>query len=501
MPKKSSMFYDAQKELISSLLMDSEKINDVLEIITVEDVEEPSFAVILEAMSEITRAEENIDIFSVGRNLENKGKLKEAGGWDELYRLRNLGTNFLANSSPLLKAKIVKDYSTKKNLKDLFEESLADFEEDSGKLIIDAVSDLQSTLNENILKYSDSSTMDRYGENDEEYVDLLEKRRQNYEENKDKTQGLQGIPSLIPKLNDVTTGWLPGQLIVVAARTSIGKSVFAINCATTAAEAGCSTLFFSLEMEKEDIYDRIVSSRTDISLEKLKNGQLDNDEFNIVKKELKKAKSSQKLYFDTDSKQTIDSIRAKALRQAASTGLDMIIVDYLQLVTPSGRFGNRQEAVADLSRNMKILAKQLGVPIMILSQLNREKKDEDDTPTLDNIRESGAIAQDADIVILLHRDMKSDERDVLANTLVIVAKNRNGESNKYIACHSDLAYARFTQIKTGMDVDKENEDRDNVVELENAENDGNSDNLDEEEYVLDDDNMDIDLDDFEDAEF
>src|SRR5690606_35400105 len=148
--------------------------------------------------------------------------------------------------------------------------------------------------------------------------------------------------------------------------------------------------------------------------------------------------SEMRLTIDTDPKVTIDSIRARALRKAQSPeGLDFIIIDYLQLITPTGRYSSRQEAVADLSRSTKLLAKQLQVPIMVLVQVNRENKDdENNVPRMSNIRESGAIAQDSDIVVLIHREESMD--DSIPHTLILLEKNRNGEANKTIRCHSNL---------------------------------------------------------------
>jgi len=178
----------------------------------------------------------------------------------------------------------------------------------------------------------------------------------------------------------------------------------------------------------------------------LKQGLLEDSNKRMLEDALKSV-STAKLTIDFDAKQTIDGIRAKALKKAQSPeGLDFIVIDYLQLITPTGRFSSRQEAVADISRNMKLLAKQLGVPIMVLAQMKRSDADasDDGLPKLSGIRESGAIAQDSDVVILLHRNKSPDED--IPPTYVILAKQRNGEADKIVKCHSHLECSIFQEI-------------------------------------------------------
>lgn len=223
------------------------------------------------------------------------------------------------------------------------------------------------------------------------------------------------------------------------------NSVFAVNSAVAAARANKSVLFFSLEMSSTEIQDRVYSSISSIPMKELKQGNL-SEESQIWFQESMKEFSSLKITLDTDPQVTVDNIRAKAIKQAQShEGLDFIVIDYLQLIVAQGRFNSRQEAVADISRQVKLLAKQLEVPIMVLAQLNRKDKDsEEDRPRLDHIRESHAIAQDSDIVILLHRNTDSQEPD--PRTYIFLEKNRNGESSQTIICRSDLACSKFEEI-------------------------------------------------------
>lgn len=451
---KKGLYDEAQRLLVASLLADSSTANRVLELISEDDVEEPSLSLIFSSIAELARADEDISTFTVAEDLQSKGLLAQVGGPPALYSLAVDGEKALLNALPAVYARIVKESSAKLKISRILQESTKGFKDDSGIAAVDAVSDLQENLNESLLRLSDSSTITKLNEDFDAYMEMLDERLKISIENENMGSGLQGIPSLLPTLDSYTTGWLPGQLITVGARTSIGKSIFAVNCAVSAGRANKSTLLFSLEMEKDEVEDRILASTTGISLNALKQGRLTEEETQLLKEQMKIMKSM-KLVIDTEPIITVDMIRARALRQAQSPdGLDFIIIDYLQLITPTGSYSSRQEAVASMSRQMKILAKQLGVPIMVVVQLNRKdnSKDTENTlPNLDQIRESGAIAQDSDIVILLHRDAALD--DTTPHTLIILDKNRNGEAKKTIRCHSNLECSLFREVKRVKDVE------------------------------------------------
>lgn len=453
---KRELFEAAQRRLIASLLADGSAISRVLELIQEEDIEEPSLFLIFNCMAELSRRNEEISTLSVAEMLSNLGQLKEAGGPPTLYQLQIEGEKALLEAKAVVYARIVKESSAKAKITRTMREHVNLFQDDSGVAAVEGVSDLQASLNETLLKLSDASTITRFAEDFQGYLDLLNLRKQISEENGPEAQGLQGVPSLLPTLNRYTTGWLPGQLITVGARTGVGKSVFAVDCAIAAAKANSSVMFFSLEMSKTEIEDRVLAATTGITMNRLKQGDLTDEENRILLAQMKDMKDM-KLIIDVEPKVTVDIIRARALRQAQSpAGLDFIIIDYLQLITPTGRFSSRQEAVADISRNVKLLAKQLGVPIMVLVQLNREKDEENALPHLDKIRESGAIAQDSDVVVLLHRDAALD--DTTPHTLVILAKNRNGEANKTVRCHSNLECSLFREVTRVKDVERLSED-------------------------------------------
>lgn len=464
----NELYKEAQRRLIGSLLYDGEGVNKVLEIVTAEDFEEPDLQIIFESIVNVSRVSEDVNLISVSKDLDFLGMLSKIGGAAAMYSLRSKGERWRIEAQPALYASIVKEYSAKYRMKNVLEEHEKLFKPDSGATAAEVISQLQGELNLELYKLSDESTVSELAGSMEEYFAILAERYERSKENENgAAAGLQGIPSLLPKLNEYTSGWMPGQLITVGARTGVGKTIFAINSAVAAAKAGKSVLFFSLEMGDQELKDRVISSMTGIFTNHLKKGALTPEDKKILE-EARPEIDQMRLLFDTDPKVTIDSIRARSLRRAQSeAGLDFIIVDYLQLITPSGRFSSRQEAVADLSRNMKLLAKQLQVPIMVLVQVNRAGKDDEENniPRLDNIRESGAVAQDSDLVILLHREQSMD--DTIPNTLVILAKNRNGVAEKTIVCHSNLECSLFREIQRARDVEGTITDED-IAALDSA---------------------------------
>lgn len=455
MTEKREIYTDAQKRLIASLLYDSDKINRTLEIVTADDFEEPSYHLIFSSMVNVTRKDQRVSIVSVANDLEETGNLKNSGGTSELYSLRELGRKYLLEATPELYAAQIRKGSIKSKVSDLIEISKPNFVDDSGVSAKEGISELISNLNDELNKLSDATTMSDIRESIKNYDLLLEERKATYEANKEIADGLQGIPSNIPSLNKYTTGWRGGQIITIAARTGIGKSVFAVNSAVTACSAGKTTLFFSLEMSEEEINDRVVASVSGVPMYRLHQGTLRDDEKELVSKGNSEI-AEMKLIIESEPELTIDAIRAKALKIAQSeTGLDLIIIDYLQLITPTSKNSNRQVEVAAISRAVKILAKQLEIPIMVLVQANREKSNEESRPPrIDDIRESGAIAQDSSVVILLHRE-KAEDSDTIPKTQIILGKNRNGVADRTIWCHSNLECSTFRESIKAKDIDND----------------------------------------------
>lgn len=476
----------AQKGLVASLLYDDIDADRVLEIIDEDDFSVASYREIMASIARLIRSDEAVSVTTVGADLEQHGRLKNVGGLRELFSLRVKGEAARLEATPVTYARIIREYSSKETIRQALKEAQKTLVGDSGVSASQSISEIQDTLNQELLKLSDDSKTVSVANFVEDYDLILDERKRLSEENKELgIEGLQGIPTLVPSLNRFTGGFMPGQFITVAARTGVGKSVFAVMQAIAAAEAGYSVMFFSLEMSHEEIVNRIVANMSGVPLNKLKSGLLSDEDRKKVFETTKRLREL-KIHIDTDDKISIDTIRSKAQKQATSPdGLDMIIVDYLQLVSSPRRYTNRQEEVASISKDMKRMARALGIPVMSLAQLNRKQGGDDDgedvMPTLDNIRESHAIAQDSDVIILLHRDTKTD--NTVGITKIILAKQRDGVSNKIINCHSNLANSMFREIKKEKDV---------------SHSDFSDDDLESEsDYVGGDDGFDDDLDDFD----
>jgi replicative DNA helicase len=252
-------------------------------------------------------------------------------------------------------------------------------------------------------------------------------------------EGLSGLPTGFHKLDELTSGWQPSDLIIIAARPGMGKTAFVLSMARNIAiDAGAGVAVFSLEMSSVQLITRLISSETGLSSEKLRTGKLEKHEWeqlNVKVKDLERAP----LYIDDTPSLSIFDLRAKARRLASQHGIKLIVVDYLQLMTAGGSQkggGNREQEISTISRNLKALAKELDIPVIALSQLSRavETRGTSKRPLLSDLRESGAIEQDADIVSFIYRpeyykieEWDDEERSPTAGQAeFIVAKHRNG---------------------------------------------------------------------------
>ena len=461
MTDKSKELYDlAQRQLVASLLYDSSESKRALEIVSYEDFEDPVMESIFYAIFQLSRTDSDINQYTVSQELARSNNLETIGGISAIYSLTSEGEEYATKSTIERLSSVVSEFATKNRIKKVLEENKDFLSLDSGVTASETISGMMSSFNTELISLSDNATTTDLSEYLENYNEILEDRKIKAEENKELANGLQGIPSWLDTLDKYTRGWQDSQLITVGARTGVGKSVFAVMSAVSAASAGKSVLFFSLEMGHASIVDRIVSCLSNVSLNNLKSGNIDEEDQENLDVALERFKDM-KIKIDTDEKLTTDSIRARCDRQAQSEeGLDMVIIDYLQLITPKGKHGSRQEQVAEISRDMKLIAKSLGVPVMVLAQLKRssgnESEEEDKLPKIDDIRESGSLGQDSDIVILLHREPSKDGST--PKTTVILAKNRDGESQKFIHCHSNLQYSRFDEIKTEDSIDNIDEE-------------------------------------------
>lgn len=300
----------------------------------------------------------------------------------------------------------------------------------------------------------------------EKFVEKEEKtfaeRVEEFDERIKSKEKVEKIQSLYPSLDKYTGGWGKQQLITVAARTSIGKSFFATNCAIAAGKQGKSVLFFSLEMNEDEVLSRLVAAMALINLSDIYprfNEEMSDSDKESYEKAIEELKDM-RIHIECEPSVSVDQIRSIVHNLDKEEGVDFIIIDYLQLLNMSSSYGRtRQEDVAEASRSMKLLAKEWDVPVMVIVQLNRETKgDEDRLPSKADIRESAAIAADSDIVIVIHRKYRDEAAEPKA--LFILDKNRSGPSDKKVKVNCMLERGLF-QDMAGLEEELSSEEYDN----------------------------------------
>jgi len=257
---------------------------------------------------------------------------------------------------------------------------------------------------------------------------------------------LTGVPTGFARLDELTNGLHPGQLVIVAARPALGKSTLALDMARAASiKHHMPTIFFSLEMGRSEIAMRLMAAEATISMQDMRKGRLGGDDWTKIAATRGRINDAP-LYIDDSPNMSLVEIRAKCRRLKQKVGLKLIVIDYLQLMTSGKRVESRQQEISEFSRALKLLAKELGVPVIALSQLNRGPEQRaDKRPALSDLRESGSIEQDADMVILLHRESAYDRDQPNPDADFILAKHRNGPTDTVtVAFHG--RYSRFADI-------------------------------------------------------
>jgi replicative DNA helicase len=259
---------------------------------------------------------------------------------------------------------------------------------------------------------------------------------------------MAGVPTGFRDLDELTNGLHAGQLIVIAGRPGLGKSTLGLDFLRTASiKHSLASVLFSLEMGKSEITMRLLSAEARVPLQRMRTGHMNDDDWNKLARRMGEAASAP-MFLDDSPNMTMMEIRAKARRLKQRHNLKLVVLDYLQLMSSNRRVESRQQEVAEMSRSLKLLAKELEVPVVAISQLNRGAEQRSDKrPQLSDLRESGAIEQDADMVILLHREDAYEKESPRAGEAdLIVAKNRNGPTQDVVVS-SQLHYSRFVDMQ------------------------------------------------------
>jgi len=416
---------DLEEVVLGAMMIDKKGVDEIIDILHADVFYKTAHKFIYEAIYKLFENTEAIDLLTVSNQLRKDGVLDKVGGEYYLIQL----TQKVSSSAHIeFHARIILQKYIQRSLikisNEIIEESY-DESTDVFDLLDTAESKLYEVTQGNIKRSSETAHS------------LVIQAKNRIQEISNK-EGLSGVPSGFDKLDKLTSGWQPSDLIIIAARPGMGKTALTLSMARNIAVGhNIPVAFFSLEMSAVQLITRLISSETGLSSEKLRTGNLETHEWeqlNVKVKDLEKAP----LFIDDTPSLSIFDLRAKARRLSSQHGIKMVVVDYLQLMTAgsSVKGGNREQEISTISRNLKALAKELNIPVIALSQLSRavETRGGSKRPLLSDLRESGAIEQDADIVSFIYRpeyykidEWDDEERSPTAGQgEFIVAKHRNG---------------------------------------------------------------------------
>ena len=407
---------EAEKSVIGAAMLDKEVVFDVLEVVRAEDFYSKANREIFTVITDLQRNSTPVDVLTVTDELKKRKMLEAVGG--RVY-VAQLSADVPSVSNAVEYAKIVAEKAVLRRLIGTADEIAKKGYEES-----------ENTLD--ILEYAEKGIFEiAKSKQHSEMAKISEIILTNFEEISVRSQnqgGITGVPSGLIDLDRKLSGFQKSDMVVLAARPSMGKTAFALNVALNAAlKADAKVLIFSLEMAKEQLSQRLLSMEARVESQKMSTGDVDMSDWDKMSAALDSF-NKMSIYIDDTPGIKLMEIKNKCRRMKAETGLDMIILDYLQLMEGEKRSDNRQQEITSLSRGMKLLAREMECPVIVLSQLSRAPDQrENHRPVLSDLRESGAIEQDADVVLFLYRDeVYNEETEKPGICEVIVAKHRNG---------------------------------------------------------------------------
>lgn len=407
---------EAEQSVLGSMILDKESINTAIEIIRPEDFYKEANGEIFEAILLLFNKNEPVDLITLSEELKRRGTLENIGG---VTYLANLSSGVATTANTKYYCKIVEEKSLLRRL-------IRSSNEIMGKAYEDAeeVTAIIEKAEKDIFDITQGTHREGFSPISEVLLTSFAK----IEEMAANKGGLTGLTTGFIDIDNKLSGLQKSDLVLLAARPSMGKTAFGINIATNAAlKAKANVAIFSLEMSKEQLVQRMISATAHVDLQKIISGNLSEDEWLQIINSMGPLSQSN-VYIDDTAGIPLMEMKAKCRRLKIEKGLDLIVIDYLQLMTMEGHNENRQQEISAISRGLKALAKEMDCPVIALSQLSRAPElRADHRPILSDLRESGAIEQDADIVMFLYRDDYYHEESELKNIgEVIVAKHRNG---------------------------------------------------------------------------
>ncbi len=425
----------AEQSALGGMLLSKDAVADVIETLRGTDFYVPKHELIFEAILSLYSHGEPTDVVTVTDELLKTGDLQRAGGADYLHSLTSIVPT-AANAGYY--ASIVNERALLRRLVEAGTRIVQMGYNGQGEAV-DLVNNAQAEI------YSVTGA-----EQAEDYVPLevaVGAAIEEIEAARGRDGQMTGIPTGFSGLDQLTNGLHPGQMVIIAARPAMGKSTLALDFARSAAiKHNMPTIFFSLEMGKSEIAMRLMSAEGAVPLQSMRKGTLDSRDWTTIAATRGRINDAP-LYIDDSPNMTLVEIRAKCRRLKQRVGLKMVVIDYLQLMTSGKRVESRQQEVSEFSRALKLLAKELGVPVLALSQLNRgAEQRQDKKPALSDLRESGSIEQDADMVVLLHREAAYEKDSPRAGEAdLIVAKHRNGPTDTITVAFQGH-FSRFTDM-------------------------------------------------------
>lgn len=425
----------AEQSVLGAMLMSKEAIGDVAELLKGRDFYRPAHEIIFDAILNLYSRGEPADAITVADELTKRGDLARAGGHMYLHDL--LATVSIASNASYY-AEIVQEKAV---LRRLVEAAMKISQLGySGRGDVAGIVDVAQ---QTIYEVADGKASDDY-----QPLSVLMEATLDEMEALSNNGVMSGVPTGFLDLDELTNGLHPGQMIIIAARPGMGKSTLGLDFARAAAiKNGLCAAFFSLEMTKTEIVMRLISAEAQVPLNEIRRGTMSEENWRRIAQKTAEV-SSAPLFIDDSPNQTMMEIRAKARRLKQRNDLKLVIVDYMQLMTSGKRVESRQLEVSEFSRQMKLLAKELEVPVVALSQLNRGPEQRTDKkPMLSDLRESGSLEQDADMVVLLHRDdMYNSQSERAGEADLIVAKHRNGQT-RTVQVAFQGHYSRFVDMQ------------------------------------------------------
>ena len=434
---------ELEEVVLGALMIDNESLSDTIDSLQSEYFYKPDHQKIFEAIVNLFNNSKPVDILTVSEELKRLGFLESVGGMLYISQLTN---NISSASNTEFHARIIAEKFIKRSLISISNNIIGDAFNDT----ID-IFDLLNTAEEKLFTVTEGTLRKSY----DKMSTLIKGALDNIEILRQKEDGLSGVPSGFTKLDRVTSGWQKSDLVIVAARPGMGKTAFALSMARNIAISHETAIgFFSLEMSSEQLVSRLIASEAELSASKLRKGDLQDFEMVQLHEKIKQLSEAQ-IYIDDTPALTIFELRAKARRLVKNHNVGIIIVDYLQLMSAGGNAGNREQEISAISRSLKGIAKELKIPVIALSQVNRGVENRTGTgskrPMLSDLRESGAIEQDADIVTFIYRpeyykiyewDNGDDSR---SQAEIIIAKHRNGALEN-VRLKFTAEFAKFSDI-------------------------------------------------------